>query len=205
LTGDSVGGRSVLESRVIQVADMQADTEFPGLAGFARELGFRTIVSVPLVRDGVAVGVIQLRRGQAEPFSERQIDLIRTFADQAVIAIENVRLFRELETRNADLTESLAQQTATAEILRAISRSPTDVQPVVDAIAAKALDLCRGKTSAVFRVDGDRLDVAAVHSFSSEAVPRPPAPSCPEESSTSPTSARTRSTRIGRSSGPRAP
>jgi GAF domain-containing protein/anti-sigma regulatory factor (Ser/Thr protein kinase) len=170
LTGDSVGGRSVLESRVIQVADMQADTEFPGLAGFARELGFRTIVSVPLVRDGVAVGVIQLRRGQAEPFSERQIDLIRTFADQAVIAIENVRLFRELETRNADLTESLAQQTATAEILRAISRSPTDVQPVVDAIAAKALDLCRGKTSAVFRVDGDRLDVAAVHSFSSEAV-----------------------------------
>src|SRR5207249_6303126 len=100
----------------------------------ARSMGFRTILSVPLMREGVALGTIQLRRTEARLFTNGQVTLLQTFADQAVIAIENVRLFKELETRNRDLTESLEQQTATSEILRVISSSPTDVQPVLDAI-----------------------------------------------------------------------
>src|SRR5262249_57127637 len=91
----------------------------------------RTHLTVPLMREGAAIGTIQLRRSEARLFTERQVALLETFADQAVIAIENVRLFKELETRNAALTASLDQQTATSEILRVISSSPTDVQPVL--------------------------------------------------------------------------
>ncbi len=134
----TVGGRTVLERRVIHVADLPAETaEFPEAAANARRLGFRTILSVPLVREGVAIGAIQLRRPEAAPFTDKQVGLLQTFADQAVIAIENVRLFTQLQEKNraltaahAQVTESLEQQTATAEILRVISSSPTDVQPV---------------------------------------------------------------------------
>src|SRR5258707_6190717 len=122
----SVGGRTVLERRVIHVADLPAETtELPEAAPNARRLGFRTILSVPLVREGVAIGVIQLRRPESVPFTDKQVSLLQTFADQAVIAIENVRLFKELEEKNralteahARVTEALDQQTATAEVLR---------------------------------------------------------------------------------------
>jgi two-component system, NtrC family, sensor kinase len=182
LSRGTVGGRSVLESRTVQVADLQQeDREFSSEAvENARRFGFRTILSVPLLREGIAIGGIQLRRTEVEPFSERQVALLQTFADQAVIAIENVRLFKELEGRNAELTESLAQQTATGEILRVISSSPTDEQPVFDAIVRSARPLCEAAYSAVFLVrtgqltlaaaDGiDAMGIAAIHT----AYPRP--------------------------------
>jgi two-component system, NtrC family, sensor kinase len=124
---------------------------------------------------------ILVTRAQVGPFSERQMELLRIFADQAVIAIENVRLFKELEARNRDLTETLEQQTATAEILRVISRSPTDVQPVFDAIAANAARLCNAVNGLVIRFDGQLLHLAAHYNVDPErlaavrqAYPRPP-------------------------------
>jgi len=167
----TVGGRTVLERRVIHVVDLPAETaEFPEAAANARRLGFRTILSVPLVREGVAIGAIQLRRPESVPFTDKQVSLLQTFSDQAVIAIENVRLFKELEARNRDLTEALERQTATSEVLRVISSFQTDVQPVFDAIAAKALDLCRATTGWVYRFDGELIHIAAAHSLRPEAV-----------------------------------
>jgi GAF domain-containing protein len=155
LVRGGVGGRSILTGRPIQVGDVQAAAaEFPESSENARRVGFRTILSVPLMREGVAIGAIILRRTEARLFTEQQVALLQTFADQAVIAIENVRLFKELEARNNDLT-------ATGEILNVIASSPTDLQPAFNVIASSALRLCSGVACLVFRYDGGLIHLAA--------------------------------------------
>src|SRR5262249_29486783 len=156
--------------------------EFPESSTLSRQLGHRTILSVPLLREGLSVGAIVLRRTEVRPFTDKQIALLQTFADQAVIAIENVRLFRELQEKNQALTtakaqvsEGLEQQTATSEILRVISSSPTDVQPVFDAIAQSAARLCEAFDAVVYRVEGDILRPLAHHG-SGEVGPIPLGP-----------------------------
>src|SRR5262249_3075034 len=134
-------------------------TEFPDseTAG----VGVRTFLSTPMLREGTPIGLINMRRLEVRPFSDRQIKLLETFADQAVIAIENVRLFKELQERNRDLTEALEQQTATSEILRVIASSPTDLQPVLDAVVQSAARLCEARDVQLLRVDGDVLRLVA--------------------------------------------
>src|SRR5207245_11670182 len=138
-------GRSVLDGRIGHIADGQTEAnEFPEGSEVARRLGFRTLLSVPLLREGTAIGAINLRRTEARLFTERQVTLLQTFAEQAVIAIENVRLFKELETSNRELTTALDTQTATSDILRVISQSRTDVHPVFDVIVDNACRLRHG-------------------------------------------------------------
>ena len=177
----TVAGRAVLGRRPVHVADLQAEAkEFPVGSALAREFGYRTGLAVPLLREGTAVGTINLRRTNADPFTDKQIALLQTFADQAVIAIENVRLFKELEARNRDLTEALEQQTATAEILRVISRSPTAVQPVFDTIVQNARALCGADSATVFTYDGEQIQLESLDNANLEradalrqAWPRP--------------------------------
>src|SRR5206468_10340084 len=129
----------------------------------------RTFLSTPMLREGTPIGLINIRRMEVRPFSDKQIKLLETFADQAVIAIENVRLFQELEVRNRDLTEALEQQTATGEILSVISNSPTEVQPVFDTIVKNAARLCEGSGCSVIRFDGEMVHLVAQHNISAEA------------------------------------
>ena len=167
----TVAGRSVLERRAIYAADLHAEAdEFPEGSDIARRVGHRTALSVPLLANGTAIGAIMLRRAEVAPFTDKQITLLQTFAVQAVIAIENLRLFTELQARNRDLTSTLAQQTATGEILRVISRSPTDVQPVFDAIVDSALRLCDAVDCGVFRLENDLVHLVAHNHRSPESL-----------------------------------
>jgi two-component system, NtrC family, sensor kinase len=163
-----MSGRAILSRAVVQVEDALDDPEYA--QPVARAGGFRAMVAVPMLREGNPIGAIVVNRGQPGSFSPAQIALLQTFADQAVIAIENVRLFKELEARNRDLTEALEQQTATGEILRVLSSSPTDVQPVFDAIAREAMRLCNASYSVVGRYDGQLLHLAAHEHVRAEGV-----------------------------------
>src|SRR5262245_39499059 len=165
----TVAGRVVLEGRVVQVADVQADSDF-ALVEPMRAAGWRTMLGVPLVREGTPIGVIVLIRCMVREFTDKQIELVTTFADQAVIAIENVRLFDEVQARTRDLSESLEQQTATSEVLSVISSSPTDVQPTFDAIAGSARRLCDAANAMVFRFDGELIHLAAYDNLDAEQL-----------------------------------
>ncbi len=168
-SNETVTARAVRNGAVVHVEDVLHDAEYEN-KDTARTSGYRGCLGVPMLRDGEVIGVIFVARREPGYFSDAQVELLKTFADQAVIAIENVRLFKELEERNGELRISLEQQTATGEILRAISTFQTDVQPVFDAIAAKALDLCRATTGWVYRFDGELIHIAAAHSLRPEAV-----------------------------------
>jgi len=167
-----VTGRAVVDRQTIHVKDLAAasEAEFPQGRERAQRFGHRTTLATPLLRQGVALGAILIRRTEVQPFTDNQVKLLQTFADQAVIAIENVRLFTELADRNRDLTEALEQQTATSEILRVISSSPTDVQPVFDAIAHSAARLCEAEVAGVFRYDGQLLHFVAHHGLTPEGA-----------------------------------
>jgi two-component system NtrC family sensor kinase len=149
----SMTGRVALAGQAIHVHDVLADPEYRA-AAYQQAFGYRTNLGVPLLRDGATIGVFALVRSEVNPFTDKQIELVTTFADQAVIAIENARLFDEVQARTHDLEESLARQTATSEILRAISQSPTDVQPVFDSIVLTAARLLRSDLVIVLRRDG---------------------------------------------------
>ncbi|MFO1087723.1 MAG: GAF domain-containing protein [Reyranellaceae bacterium] len=156
LSGQTVGGRAMMEGVVVQIADLQsaAGDAFQEARELGARLGFRSALAAPLLRDGVAIGAISLRRPEAGAFTANQVELLESFAAQAVIAIENVRLFTELR-------DALEQQTATADILKAIASSPTDVQPVLDAVAKAAVRFCGTPDALVLMRDGDDNVVAA--------------------------------------------
>src|SRR5262249_28496002 len=150
-----VNGRTVLERRPVHVLDLQAETdEFPDGSAFAKKLGHRTTFGVPLLREGVAIGTIQLRRTQVAPFSEKQRQLLEIFANQAVIAIENTRLLNELR-------ESLQQQTATSEVLQIITSSPGGLEPVFQGVLENATRLCGAKFGVMFYYEDGALRPAA--------------------------------------------
>ena len=155
LTAGVFVGRAVLDQRTIQLADIQAEGEdYPESRDLARRIGHRTILAVPLIRAGEAIGVISIRRPEVRPFTDRQIDLLKIFADQAVIAIENTRLFNETQV-------ALSRQTATADILRVVSSSPTDVKPVFDTIVRAAVRSLGCDMAAVLTFDGATFSPAA--------------------------------------------
>ena len=162
VTRGSVIGRAVIDGQTIHVRDVAAAVdEFPD--SMAWRTGRRSVLAEPLLRDGAAIGVILIRRMEPRPFSERQLALLKAFAAQAVIAIENVRLYTELQARNRELTDSLTQQTATAEILRVISSSPADLQPVLDTVVESAARYCGATDAQIWRRDDEGVRLVAHH------------------------------------------
>ena len=154
----------------IHIHDIAAEieTEFPEYRTIQKATGIRTALATPLMRDGVPIGVINIRRMEVRPFTDKQIKLLETFADQAVIAIENARLIQEQQARNRQLTETLEQQTATGEVLEVISSSPTDLEPVFQTILANVTRLCESNIAHVALYDGEALDVVAQHGATRE-------------------------------------
>jgi signal transduction histidine kinase/DNA-binding response OmpR family regulator len=157
-------GRALLEARIVQIPDIRKDPEYTLDARRAgAPKGYRTILGVPLMREGTPIGVIALGRHTVRPFTEKQIELVTTFADQAVIAIENVRLFDQVQARTRELSEALDQQTATSEVLQIVSSSPGELEPVFQAILAHATRLCEASYGAMWLKEGDLFRNAAFH------------------------------------------
>jgi signal transduction histidine kinase len=157
----SIVARTMLEAKVVHVSDVLGDSEY-ALLEFQRLIGYRTALGIPLLREGKPIGVMFLARRAVRRFTDKQIELVNTFSDQAVIAIENVRLFEGVRARTAELAEALEQQTATSDILKIISQSLTDTQPVFDAIVRSALKLFPDAAIAIGLPDGEKVRAAAI-------------------------------------------
>ncbi len=155
-------GRTLLEGVAVHIPDVEADVDYTFTEG-QRLGGFRTVLGVPMLREGVPVGTISLTRSEARPFTDKQIELATTFADQAAIAIENVRLFEEVQTKTRELSEALTYQTGSENILRVIASSPTDVEPVLKAIVESACELCEAYDAVIFLKAGGDLLPSAHH------------------------------------------
>ena len=168
-TRGSCAGRTLLERKVVHIHDIHTDPEYT-VTDILKLGRSRTMLGVPLVREGVPIGVLTLSRAQVRPFTDKQIELVSTFADQAVIAIENVRLFDEVQTRTKEVQELLEYQTAISDVLDVISRSPSDVQPVLDRIAQTAQRLCGCEQAYIMRLEGGRYHVAAASDGDSERI-----------------------------------
>ena len=166
----TITGRVLSEGRAVQITDAAADPEYT-LSELVTVAKIRTIIGVPLMRGGEPIGTLNLARQRVEPFSERQIELIRTFADQAVIAIENARLLGELQARTCDLEESLEYQTATSDVLNVISRSTADVQPVLDTVAETACRLCGADVGAISIREGEVYRYVSAFALDAEYWP----------------------------------
>jgi len=160
--------RAIQTREIVHIADVAADPEFalPAIV----QTGWHTALAVPILQDGNPVGAITVVRREVAPFLQAQIDLLKTFADQAVIAIENVRLFNELNARTRDLEESLEYQTATSDVLQVISRSTFDLQPVLDTLVETAARLCDADQGVVWRSDGEFMSCAAAFGDARDAV-----------------------------------
>ena len=158
----SVVGRTLLEGKTVNIRDVLVDPEYT-LLEFQRSAGYRAIIAVPLLRESAPIGVIVLMRRAVRPFTDKQVELITTFADQAVIAIENVRLFDEVQARTHDLSEALEQQTATSQVLQVISKFPGELQPVFDAILANATRLCEANYGNMWLCEGDSFRTGALY------------------------------------------
>src|SRR3974390_3298883 len=157
----NLGGRAILDCKVIHVHDVLADPEYS--REFALAGGWRAVLAVPLLRDGKPVGALSVAKAEPVPFSDRQIQLLNTFADQALIAIENVRLFGAEQARTRELSESLEQQTATSEVLQVISSSPGELGPVFQAMLANATRLCEANFGSLYLRERDAYRIAAMH------------------------------------------
>ena len=172
----SITGLAMLEGKAIQVEDVEADPDY-WPKNFAKPGELRTGLGIPMMRNGAPIGVLALMRTEVRPFNAKQIELVQTFADQAVIAIENARLFDEVQARTRDLEESLQQQTATSDILKVIASSPDNLQPVLDKVVETACRLCSAYDSAVLLREGDQLRPAAHYgpipfTFASQEISR---------------------------------
>jgi GAF domain-containing protein len=166
LTRAWTSGRSVIDRKPVHVRDLQAEPiEFPDGQAMARRMGHRAILSIPLLRGEEAIGSLTIRRSEIRPFTARQIELAETFADQAVIAIENARLFDEVQARTRDLTESLEQQTATSEVLQVISASPGELEPVFQKMLENATRVCGAKFGTMYLLEGDTVRRAALYNL----------------------------------------
>jgi GAF domain-containing protein len=157
----SVVGRVLLTGKTVHVPDVLADPEYTYLES-AKTAGYRSMLGVPLVRGGLPIGIVVLMRRTARPFTEKQIELAETFADQAVIAIENVRLFEAEQQRTRELSESLEQQTATSEVLKIISSSPGELEPVFNAMLENATRLCEARYGTMWLREGDAFRAASL-------------------------------------------
>src|SRR4029077_1634375 len=158
----SAAARAVLTGTVAEICDVEADPDYAH-GDDAKTVGFRSLLAVPMLKDGHALGAIVIARTQTGPFPEPQIELLRTFADQAVIAIQNVRLFDEVQARTEDLAESLQQQTATADVLKVISSSPGELEPVFQAMLENATRICEAKFGTLYLSEDDGFRAAAMH------------------------------------------